>query len=195
MDVELKVLHGDEITSYLGSVARLRIEVFRDFPYLYDGSLSYEREHLSQFAASDNCIFVVAVDGDGQVVGASTGIRMDDADEPFQRPFAGQDLSEIFYFGESVLDPDFRGRGLYHRFFDEREKFAAGVGCTACTFASVERADDHPARPADYAALDPFWHGRGYIRLDHLTTSYSWTDLGDDAETAKELVFWLRALA
>lgn len=194
MSAEIKVLHGDEIESFLGSVARLRMEVFQSFPYLYDGDLDYERDYLKQYAEADNCIFVVALDDDNQVVGASTGVRMDEADPKFQRPFVGQDLTEIFYFGESVLDPDFRGQGLYHRFFDEREKFAAGLGCVTCTFAAVERADDHPARPADYEPLDPFWHRRGYIRLDHLTTSYAWKDLGDDEETEKEMVFWLRAL-
>jgi GNAT superfamily N-acetyltransferase len=194
MDYTIDVLHGDEIESYLGSVARLRIEVFREFPYLYDGDLDYERDYLTQYATSQNCIFVVARDNDGQVVGASTGVRMDDADVEFQRPFVGQDLTEIFYFGESVLDPHWRGRGIGHVFFDEREKFAAGIGCTTCTFCVVERDSNHPNRPADYQPLDGFWHKRGYIRLDHLRTTYAWKDLGDEHETAKEMVYWVRRL-
>lgn len=38
------ILTGDTLTSALDDVARLRISVFRDWPYLYDGDLEYERE-------------------------------------------------------------------------------------------------------------------------------------------------------
>ncbi len=194
MEWTVDVLHGDEVESYLGSVARLRIEVFQKFPYLYDGDLDYERSYLKQYAQAENCIFVLAKDADGQIIGASTGVRMDEADEEFQRPFEGQDLTQIFYFGESVLDPEYRGLGIGHAFFDERERFARGVGCLTCTFCAVERSADHPDRPDDYQPLDPFWHKRGYIRLDHLQTEYAWRDVGDDEESLKTMVFWVRAL-
>ena len=37
MTVEIKSLSGIDATPYLDDLARLRIEVFRAFPYLYDG--------------------------------------------------------------------------------------------------------------------------------------------------------------
>lgn len=193
MSVEILVLSGDEVESYLGSVARLRMEIFAEFPYLYDGDLDYEREYLKKYAGSEHCVFVLAVD-DGEVVGAATGVRMDEADPEFQLPFEGQDLTDIFYFGESVLKPEYRGEGIGHRFFEEREKFAAGLGCTICTFCAVERPEEHPKRPDDFRPLDPFWHKRGYVRLDHLRTEYAWTDLGEEEETPKVMVFWIRPL-
>ena len=42
----LKTLTGAAITPYLPTLARLRISVFRDWPYLYDGATSYEGEYL-----------------------------------------------------------------------------------------------------------------------------------------------------
>ena len=37
-------------------VAALRITVFREWPYLYDGSVDYEARYLSAFAASDGVL-------------------------------------------------------------------------------------------------------------------------------------------
>ena len=37
--VEVRALTGAELEAHLDDVARLRIAVFRDWPYLYDGTL------------------------------------------------------------------------------------------------------------------------------------------------------------
>ncbi|HBF93820.1 MAG TPA: GNAT family N-acetyltransferase, partial [Marinobacter adhaerens] len=44
MAVSIRRLSGDQIKPYLDDLARLRIEVFRHFPYLYDGDMDYERK-------------------------------------------------------------------------------------------------------------------------------------------------------
>ena len=36
-----------EIQAHVDELAALRIRVFRDFPYLYDGDLDYERAYLA----------------------------------------------------------------------------------------------------------------------------------------------------
>src|SRR5690606_23143734 len=68
----------------LGEVARLRIEVFRDFPYLYDGDLGYEEEYLRTYVQSPRSVIVLARDGD-RIVGASTAIPLADESEELQR--------------------------------------------------------------------------------------------------------------
>jgi hypothetical protein len=58
----------------LDEVARLRIEVFREWPYLYDGTLDYERDYLAHFADAEDALIVAARDGDS-VVGAATAVQ------------------------------------------------------------------------------------------------------------------------
>ena len=41
--IQLESLTGDAARATLLSLARLRIEVFYAFPYLYDGDLAYEQ--------------------------------------------------------------------------------------------------------------------------------------------------------
>lgn len=189
-------LSGHAITPYIDDLARLRIAVFRDFPYLYDGSLAYEADYLRHYSATPESV-VVLVQDEGRVVGASTGMPLVAADPAFQAPFAanGYDIARIFYFGESVLEAAYRGQGLGVRFFAEREAHVRQLGrFDLAAFCAVERPADHPARPVDYVPLDGFWQRRGYVRLPELVASFSWPDMGEAEETAKPLVFWLRPL-
>ena len=76
MSVTTRVLTGEALAAALEDVARLRIRVFRDFPYLYDGDADYERDYLRAYQ-SPGAVVVAAMDGD-RVVGAATGAPMAD---------------------------------------------------------------------------------------------------------------------
>ena len=195
MSLRVEPLTGPALAAALPQVARLRIEVFRAWPYLYDGDLGYEQRYLAAYAASPGAILVGAWDGD-RLVGAATGAPMEDHAEAFAAPFAerGYSLAEIFYCGESVLLPEYRGRGVGHAFFDLREAQGRALGRRWSCFCAVIRPDDHPMRPAGHAPLDPFWEKRGYRRMEGLIAAFPWKDLGDTRETEKPMQFWMREL-
>ena len=195
MSVTVRALTGPALDAALDDVARLRIAVFRDWPYLYDGTLEYERAYLQTYRDSPGALLVGAFDGD-RLVGASTSTPMEDHAEAFGAPFAsrGFALTDILYGAESVLLPDYRGRGLGHRFFDLREDHARALGRHHVAFCSVSRPDNHPARPADARTNDAFWRGRGYAPLPGVMAEFSWKDLGEAVETVKSLQFWMRAV-
>ncbi|MEI4486700.1 GNAT family N-acetyltransferase [Frigidibacter sp. MR17.14] len=196
MSVQTRVLTGAALDAALDDVARLRIAVFRDWPYLYDGDLDYERRYLQSYRDSSGAVVVGAFDGP-RLVGASTGAPMEDHAAEFAAPFAatGLALSDIFYCAESVLLADYRGQGLGHAFFDARESHARGLGRRYSAFCGVQRPADHPLRPAAYRPLDAFWRARGYEKLDGVIAEFSWKDLGEPVETRKPLQFWIRELA
>ena len=198
MTIQIKTVTGEEVLPWLDALALLRIEVFRDFPYLYDGDLAYERRYLSRYASSSLSLFVLALDSgrppEASVVGASTAIALSDAEAAFQAPFIARSIpvENVLYFGESVLRYHYRGRGLGHRFFDEREAFAREQGKTITSFCAVERPDDHPLRPAKYTPLDNFWQQRGYHKQADMHTLYNWRDTNEPAPSDKLMAFWLR---
>ena len=193
--VTVRALSGANLEAALDGVAALRIAVFRDWPYLYDGSLDYERQYLQTYRDSPGALLVGAFHGD-RLVGASTSTPMEDHAEAFAGPLRqiGLPVESILYGAESVLLPAYRGRGLGHRFFDLREAHARALGRSHVAFCSVKRPDDHPMRPATFRTNDAFWTGRGYRPLDGVFAEFAWKDLGDTAETVKPLQFWLRAL-
>lgn len=187
---------GPEVRPYLDDLARLRITVFRDWPYLYDGDADYERDYLAAYAGSPRSVFVLALDGDA-VVGASSGLPLADDADAFQRPFRdrGMVVDEVFYFGESVLLHAYRGQGLGHRFFDGREAHARQLGGFRHTaFCAVERVADDPRRPPGLRSNDAFWRARGYRPQDDMFCTLDWTESGQRTPCPHRLRVWLRPL-
>jgi len=194
--INVEVFTGAAVTPHLDAVAGLRIAVFRDWPYLYDGDADYESRYLATYAKSPESLFVLAFDDD-RVIGASTGIPLVDEVASFQQPFIerGIDLASVFYFGESVLLKAWRGQGLGHRFFNEREGYARRLGRFAMTaFCSVERSADDPRRPQGFRPNDAFWNSRGYKRQDDMLCHVEWQELGQKVQSDHALRFWLRPL-
>lgn len=193
--LRIECVRGAAIAPFLPALAALRIRVFRDWPYLYDGDLDYEAEYLKTYSRSPRSLFVLAFDGD-TIVGCSTAVPLADENPEFQAPFvaAGIPVADVYYFGESVLDHAYRGRGLGHRFFDAREAQARELGGFAWTaFCAVQRDANDPRRPPGYRPLDEFWRARGYVRRPDLVTTFDWKEVGDAAPSSHPMLFWLRA--
>jgi GNAT superfamily N-acetyltransferase len=192
---DLRTLTGAALGAALDDVAALRIAVFRDWPYLYDGSVAYERAYLESYRSSAGAIVVGAYDG-AALVGAATGTPMEDHAAEFAAPFAGVGipLDQIFYCAESVLLPAYRGQGIGHGFFDRRESHARTLGRSYVAFCAVLRPDDHPLRPASARSNAAFWRGRGYAPLPGVVAEFEWLDVGQTAPSRKPLQFWMRPL-
>ena len=193
-NIRIERCSGKALERYIPELARLRIEVFREFPYLYDGTYEYEEKYLQTYLNCPDSVIVLALDED-KVVGASTAIPMKYETEELKHPFikAGYDLDKVFYCSESVLNKNYRGLGIGVRFFEEREAHAKELGgFEQITFCCVERPTDHPRRPAGYVPLDQFWNKRGYVKHPELNTTYLWKDLDDTEETPKPMTFWLK---
>ena len=193
--VEVRPLARDEIEASVEALARLRITVFREFPYLYAGDPDYERRYLETALGSAGAVVIGAFDATA-LVGAATAGPLADHFREFAEPFAarGWSAGDFFYFGESVLERDYRGQGIGHLFFDHREEAARTAGFRHAVFSSVIRPGDHPERPAGYRPLDGFWRARGYRPVEGLVTRFSWTDIGVAEETEKPMQFWMKTL-
>lgn len=187
---------GAGIADVFDDLARLRIAVFRDYPYLYEGNVEYEKGYLQTYLQSDRSFLFAVFDGD-QMVGATTCIALTDETAEVRKPFedAGFDMNAICYFGESILLPAYRGRRLGHRFFDEREAYARNFeNFKICCFCAVDRGEDHPLKPSDYRPNDAFWLKRGYRKETALQSSMEWPDLGETESTPKTMIFWTKPL-
>ncbi|MCG8316719.1 MAG: GNAT family N-acetyltransferase [Pseudomonadales bacterium] len=187
---------GEDLDQYLPQVAELRIKVFHEFPYLYDGDLAYEKKYLKTYAEAPDSI-VIAVSDNQQIIGAATAVPLQYETEEVQIPFrtAGISPEKVFYCGESVLLPEYRGKGIGVEFFKYREAHAVALGrYEKVCFCAVQRPADHPNRPKNYQPLDEFWRHRGYEIQPHLKTSFFWKELGEKEESPKPMTFWMKSL-
>lgn len=195
--IRVETLSGAALQAALPALAMLRINVFRAYPYLYDGTLDYEQRYLEKFRSTAGSVIVAAFDGD-RIVGCATASPLLGHADEFAAPFkaAGYDPARVFYFGESVLDAAYRGRGIGHAFFDHREAAArAQGGFSYLAFCGVVRPDNHPLKPRDYVPLDAFWTKRGFAKAEGLVASFDWKDIDQPAETSKPMQFWIKKIA
>lgn len=185
---------GAEGRKVVEGLAELRLKVFWDYPYLYEGTLDYEKNYLETYFKAKHS-FILIVKDEEKIVGATTGIWAEEEEESFKKPLIqyGLNPKEVFYFGESVLLPEYRGVGLGKIFMQEREKYARSLGfIKVLGFCSVERPAGHPLKPEGYRPLDEFWKSRGFKPAPGLYAEYSWKDRGEKEETKKRLNFWLK---
>ncbi len=197
MNTNLKIVRmkGSEIIPYISDLAKLRMEIFKSYPYLYDGSFDYETEYLKTYTTCPESIMVLVFEQD-KVVGVSTAIPLELEIMEFQKPFIDNNynIKDIFLFGESLLLPAYRGRNIYHHFFKEREDAARIYGCKLATFFAVERPIDDPRKPSDYVPLDKIWNRFGYKKHPEINLYIEWKEVDEETQSPKPVIFWLKKL-
>ena len=191
----VQILTGPGLAVAIPELSRLRVTVFREFPYLYVGNADYEARYLQSYLNMPDSLVVLVRDGE-TAVGASSALPLQAEQAELKAPWkaAGIDISRVWYLAESVLLPRYRGRGLGVRFFEERERRGRELGYKVASFCAVERSAHHPRRPADHVPLDTFWGHRGYVRHPELVAQLPWQDLDESAESPKDMVFWTKAM-
>jgi GNAT superfamily N-acetyltransferase len=194
-DPHIDELDGAELDPWLDGLGELRIRVFREYPYLYDGTLEYERAYLQTYRDARDARVVLVTDGSGAVVAATTCVPLVHEGPEFQAPFlaTGIDPATVLYLGESIALPAWRGKGLGEEFFVRREAHARRLGLTTAAFCAVDRPADHPLRPADYRPLDSFWQSRGYVKRPGMRAVFRWKEICEAEESPKTLTFWLKS--
>ena len=193
MDITLQILTGaaPALAARLSDLARLRLEIFRQYPYLYAGNLASETTYVRTYLQCPESLLVLALCGDA-VVGMATALPLAFETEAVKAPFiaAGIDPARVFYCGESVLQPAYRRRGVYRQFMAAREDYARSLGrFDRISMCAVVRPPDHPRRPAGYVSLDAVWDHFGYLPRPDLVASFEWQDLDEPAPTVKSMVF------
>jgi GNAT superfamily N-acetyltransferase len=193
--LEVRKICGKAIEEIIHPLGQLRMEIFRKFPYLYDGSLDYEKSYLRRYTSHPNaCVF--ALFDREMLVGASTATLMRNESEEVFRPLESQgyDISEMMYLGESILRPEYRGKGFGKKFFHLRETYAKSFDhLRFCTFCAVDREANDPRRPAGYRDLIPFWDQMGYEALK-VKTIMKWKEIDKEEESYQTLTFWIKEL-
>jgi GNAT superfamily N-acetyltransferase len=195
MALSILPVSGADIVRRIPDLAALRIGVFREWPYLYEGDFAHEAEYLRVYSESPSALVVLALDGE-RVVGASTAVALTSEPEKMQDALraGGFDPAKILYAGESLLYPEYRGHGVGLRFFEEREAHARRLGFTHVAFCRVIRSKDDPRRPVDAVDLDGYWRRRGYTLRSDIRTSFSWKEVGGTVPVENAMEFWIKAL-
>lgn len=187
----MKIVRGHQIATFLEALGIFRIEIFREYPYLYDGDMDYERRYLSRYLRTPESILAVMSDG-AAIQAACTGLPFSYEDGETQEPFAGEDFSQIYYIGEVMVRPGLRGKGIGSTLLKtvlaliDHDKYQ-----TVCLY-TVDRGVDHPHRHEGYRPPDSIWQRFGFAKDEKRKACYRWKDIGQQSETDKTMSVWAR---
>ena len=189
--ISYQVRKGKEIVPYIDELARLRIEVFREFPYLYDGNFDYEKKYLAKFGEIDESIVILVLENQ-EVIGALTGLPIKNESKEITQNLTKKQLEKGFYLSEILLYKDFRQQGIGQALMNQLET-SVNKPFTLFLLATVIREENHPLKPKDYASLEHFWIKNNYVSTNQ-TFSFSWKDIHNESETTKSLVLWQKEI-
>lgn len=192
-ELSISLLSGAPVLGILEDLAALRLTIFREFPYLYDGLLADELKYLEHYATTPDAL-VATVSDAGRVVGAATGIPLAAEGPELVDPVsgAGHRVDEIYYVGELLFYQEYRSRGLgltlLQRVEDEVRSLRK-YRYLAC--ATVQRPADHPDRPAQYLPIERFLGKTGFTTMGDLVTGFTWRDI-DGTECYHPMKYWIK---
>ncbi|QCG94771.1 N-acetyltransferase [Azospirillum sp. TSA2s] len=195
--IRVERLTGAALADRVEELAVLRLAVLGEFPYLYSGSAAYEERYLSGLGGLPGGLILTAFERN-RMVAAVTGAPLDQELDALRDPFthAGCNPRSIFYFGEVVVLPSHRGRGVGTALLEIGESHIRETGRFASiAFGEIVRSVDHPRRPNAYRTPDSAWRRLGYRLEPEIGGALSWCDACDREETAKPLRFWVKSLA
>jgi hypothetical protein len=197
---QFQAFYGRAIAPHIGDVAKVRIEQFRHYPYLYDGSLAYEETYLAGYVNEPRAQLIV-VRHMGSIAAVATAVPLSSssdivADAPVLFASAGHNPTTFYYYAEIIVLPEHRGNGLAPRIYAMRAAAARDFGYRHLCLAVVDRPSDHPLRPSGYVGPERVWIKDGFQKTD-IRFTYDWPTIQADGKTidqANAMVFWIRSL-
>ncbi|PLY03705.1 MAG: N-acetyltransferase [Desulfuromonas sp.] len=195
MAVTIRILSGDAVREYLDDLASLRLEIFAEFPYLYQGKRADELAYLTSYAETDGARVILA-EADGEVIGAATGMPLQHEDALLRDPVAtsGADINRLYYVGELLFYRRWRGARLGQQLLatmEEKIRRLGGFDGIVC--ATVARPTDHPQRPADFIPIERFLARTGFAAIPGASTRFAWREL-DGVKREQTMLLWRKAL-
>jgi GNAT superfamily N-acetyltransferase len=187
----MQLIRGLEIENHIDDLGRFRIEIFREYPYLYDGSIEYERVYLRRYSRNPESLLLILQDACG-ILGACTGIPLTGEDIEFQNAFVGENKDEVYYIGEIMLRAGSRGQGLGSSLLSTALSLIDLNRFKKVSLCTVDRGLNHPRQPGNYCPPDYLWKKYGFAKSSNLKANLAWKDIGDEIETLKPMNIWFK---
>lgn len=193
-DLTLSTLSGSEARKYFQQIASMRINMFKGYPYFYEGSFDCEKEYLESYFNSTHSK-VLLVLKDEQIVGFSTSIPLKEM-EVVRSAFSKKqiDTSQYLYIGETLIEEPFRTPELLRKISEFHEAQAKNTGYSRLVCMVVKRDHSHPLRPANYRALEPV-QDLGYKLLEEIEVKQKWERTDTHQREENCLDIWTKPIS
>jgi len=177
-------LKGKEIEPYLPQIIDLHLTVFKEPPYLYEGTREEYAPWMQIYADSKDGIACLLFDGK-ELVGAATGLPLKEMPGEWLKNFKGP-LERIFYLGEEVILEKYRRKHLGAQLYDQFEKMIPPFFDTI-SFARIQEPIEPP--------LNFILRERGFLEHKDRDVELLWRDARSKEIVPHKLIYWTKQLA
>ncbi|MES2122596.1 MAG: hypothetical protein V4492_07465 [Chlamydiota bacterium] len=195
-DIHVRTFTGTALKPYLHSLAKLRMEVFKEYPFFEEPDLYREMQALRRIASLKESVGVLIFDGI-TLVGSALGYPLEFEEPAVIKPFEEKhlDIHAYYLFTESLLLKSYRSRGIGHHFFDAREAHVSyNKKYKHICFYIPDIAQNMELKPEDTLPLFDFWRKRGYVPHHEMKFALQWTAIGEAHPSDKQMSFWIKDL-
>lgn len=197
---DIKLIMGKEIAHYLEVLTQMRVALFKAYPYLYFGNFDYEKKYLEEYLKEQRAVLVLAFD-QNKIVGTLTGIPlMSDssiiADLKVKLKDQGEKPEDYYYYGEMLILPEYRGKGLYLKMYDAIDQHVRNWRYQYTCFLTVVRDQNDPRKPENYK--DPYILAEKMgFKKTNTRIIFHWPTIQADRQVKdvnNELLMWVKKL-
>jgi GNAT superfamily N-acetyltransferase len=194
--MRMELLHGKEIDAHVKQITDLALIIYREYPYLYEGTEEEYLPLIQHYAQSERGLAYLLYD-DEKPVGVAIGTALQSMRESYKEPILNSHLKDeidsLFYLGEFLLLKEYRGKGFGKQMYNDFEKTVkTNKSYTGICFCKIVEFDQHPGMPANYKPLDGFWSTLGFHKLPNIQFSVSWRNVNEQNESPHQLVYWIK---
>lgn len=183
--VEIHIFEGNDAKPYLSLLADLRLEVFKEPPYLYLGNKEDELHYGARYLSKNLIISITTINGRFAAIG--TGLPLVEAQEVIRDVREKlNDLESIYYYGEVIVLSEFRGKGLLKKILATQDEYIKTKGFTKVSMMTVIRD----------SVESELGEKLGYTKTE-MTIRCPWLTIQPDGSAKKEvnqLLFWIKSL-
>ena len=196
--IHLETFTGQAIVPYVKDITTLSLIIYKEYPYLYDGTEEDYLPAIEHYSHSEKGIACVLFD-DTKPIGVAIGMPISEMREKYQQPFLHarpeENPDEIFYLGELLLLKEYRGQGFGKQMYLELERLVIEENFKKICFCKSNEDDPDPSiMPENYRPLDEFWKKLEFERCD-VSVSVYWKNIFETDESPHELVYWIKSIA
>jgi GNAT superfamily N-acetyltransferase len=185
----IRFLKGSEILPYQEEIAKLNIEVFKEYPYFYDGNLQEQIEfHKIYVNSPEGVAFLAEIDG--HCVGVALGIPMTHFLPDYQKALTSKGifLEGIFYLGEFIIRKDYRHQKIGYQLYEKLKAYAKTKYKNLLYSEVVPTSDP----PVGYRSIQTLF--KDFSLLPNVSCEFSWKELGTNQLIPHTMVFWMQDL-
>lgn len=165
----VELLAGADIEPYVEQIVDFRLKYFRVFPYLCEGTREEEMASVRRYIDSSTGHALVLKDEHENFGGFLTGISINESIYADEFKAVLPYPEKTFYIGEMIFAESFRGKDGIQKCL-EYFYLISKMGYEHVCCISVQRADDHPLKPAKYCNVSSLCKVLGFKKAQQTIT-------------------------